>query len=190
MKKYLLSVCVLSLLHTTQVMASTTIENGKEDYSANRTFEGLDIGPGAQIRFCPLDDKGSCDPKGGPLNFTIENDLVQNGGTVSMNTANLSQTTSNRTQGIVLKNDASFSMENANITSKSRLELNSGANMVVGAASNITITGDTTQASNGQTVPGEVKIIDSSLSLNANTFEIEGKPVLDLSEQMRTEHRL
>ena len=182
MKKYLLSVCVLSLLHTTQVMASTTIENGKEDYSTNQSFEGLDIGPGAQIRFCPLDDKGNCDPKGGTLNFTVENDLVQNGGTVSMNTANLSQTTSNRTQGIVLKNDASFSMENANITSKSRLELNSGANMVVGAASNITITGDTTQASNGQTVPGEVKIIDSSLSLNANTFEIEGKPVLDLSD--------
>lgn len=172
MKKYLLSVCILSLLGAADAIASTTIENGKEDYSSSRSFEGLDIGPGAQVRFCPLDDDKNCNPEAAALNFTIQNDLVQNGGTVSVNNANLSQTTSNRTQGVVLKNDASFTMENANIASNSRLELNSGANLTVGNASTINITGDTTAASNGEVVPGEIKIINSTLSLNAAPLKL------------------
>ena len=190
MKKYLLSVCVLSLLVGTNAFASTTIEdstvieNGKEDYSENHTFKGLDIGPGAQIRFCPLDDKENCNPKKGSLSFEVENDLVQNGGTVLMNTSNLSQTTSNRTQGIVLKNNASFSMENANISSNSRLEINSGSHLTIGPASSITITGDknasinpstnVTSGNKKQPIPGEIFIEDSTLSLSANIFEIKG----------------
>lgn len=175
MKKYLLSVCIMSLLGATNAMASTPI-NG-EDYISGGTFDGLEIGPQGNVHLCQQKDN-SCINKISPFNVTIKEDLAINGGSVEMKSASIEQTEENRTQGVVLKNQAKVTMEHSDIISNSRLELNSGSSLNVGGASSLNIHGNKTNENTGnqneQTItPGEIKIQDgSSVSLRAGELSI------------------
>lgn len=176
MKKYLLSACVLSLLSATEVWASPTIFNSEVIIPMSQNYEGLDIGPKAQVKFCPLND-AACINTAEKLNFNVNEDIAVNGGTVQIESSVMSQTEKNRTQGVVLKDGANVSLKHTDLLSNSRLEINSGSSLIVGEGSTATIIGDKTTSSgqnaDGEIItPGEIKVVDNgTLALKAGIIK-------------------
>lgn len=187
MNKYLLTVCLSALILPATVNAAPTQIDDEMIYSRDTSFDGLNIGPKANAKFCTVDESGNCITSETKLNFDVQNDILMTGGNAKWMSAIVTQNSPARSQGIVLKNGANMSLTDTKINSNSRLELNSGSTLTIGAGSAISVTGDTSDVTPGLPIPGEVIIKDSTLYVTAGQTDEQTEVTHDTTTALTSE---
>ncbi len=182
MKKYLLSVCVLSLLGTTNAMADNVALVGTDTIDTDLFGTVLSFSKDSDFTAGPTDENGSIIVKSDHLEWDFSERVLSDGGKANLTSVDLNVWSAKDTEGIVLKNNSDFTLSDSNITSASRLELNSGSSLSLGKNSSVMIFDE--QATSTENAPAKVILKNATLSLESGLLEQQDDKTIDDSTKI------
>lgn len=179
MKKYLLSVCIMSLLGATHAMADNIAFSTKKEVSENKNGTMLSFDKNADVNVCPKNEQGECTTREKRLDWNFSERILSDGGTVSFTSTNLNVSAIKDTEGSVFKNNSNVSLLDSTINSDSRLEINSGSALTIGKNSSILIEDKT--PTSPENAPAKAILKNANLSMESGLVEQQQKKDVDNS---------
>ena len=177
MKKYLLSVCVLSLLGAGNAMADNVAFVGTDTVDTDLSGTVLSFSKNSDFTAGPKDEDDDIIVHNDHLQWGFSERVLSDGGKANLTSVDLTVHSVKDTEGIVLKNNSDFTLLDSTINSASRLEINSGSSLSLGKNSSVMIFDE--QATSAENAPAKVILKNASLSLESGSLEQQNDKTLD-----------